>query len=93
MVLLKIIEFLYFHKHHRKAELTTFKAKFLLLEIQNRATVSKFVPKFFWKKRLTNDQIFLATTQSKKINGGLFLVQHRKHNQVVWLYVFSSGCL
>ena len=33
MVLLKMIEFLYFHKHHRTTEETIFKAEFFLLEI------------------------------------------------------------
>ena len=65
MVLLKMIEFLYFHKHHRTAEETIFKAEFLLLEIQNYAIDSNSVPTWTLKWSATNDQTFFAIIHSK----------------------------
>ena len=60
-----MIDFLYFHKHHRTAEETIFKAEFFLLEIQNLATDSKSVPVWTLKWSMINDQAYFATTHSK----------------------------
>ena len=66
IVLSKIIEFLYFHKHHSTADVVVFRAEFLLFDNQNLATETKLVPIFIWNSDLTKDQIALATTHSKK---------------------------